>query len=377
MPWKEVTTVSQRYELVRLYLAGQVPMTTLCARFGVSRKTAYKWVARYRDGGRAALTDQSRRPHASPTQLPDEQATAILALADDHPTWGGKKLHYALAAAGMEPTPAPSTITKLLRRMGRLREQPITPRALIRFEHPAANDLWQMDFKGWHTLRSGRVHPLSVVDDHSRFLLLLHAAANQERATVQPLLTACFRQYGLPWAILTDNGAPWGSADPHARTGLEIWLMQLGITPLHGRPYHPQTQGKVERFHRTLQADVFAGPPFRNLADAQTACDRFRQIYNHRRPHEALNHRPPDTAYTMSARPFPETIPEPVYADDAAVRIVSGKGVLHYGGRRLAVGQGYAGQRIGIYPTDVDGVVRVQFYATTLTEVDLRTLPLP
>ncbi len=375
MPWKDVTTVSEREDLILLYLAGQTPMTTLCERFGVSRKTAYKWVARYREGGAEALADQSRRPHTSPRQTPPDQAERVLALADEHPTWGGTKLHHALRQDGMRPVPAPSTITKLLRRAGRLQDTPVTPQAYVRFARDAPNDLWQIDFKGWHMMRSGKVHPLSVIDDHSRYLLLLHATERLDRETIQPVLAACFRMHGLPWEILCDNGTPWGTSEPHARTRLDIWFMQLGITPIHCRPYHPQTQGKVERFHRTLKADVFAGTPYINLPDAQRGLDAFRQIYNHRRPHESVvDHQPPGRVYTMSPRPFPDTIPDPEYADDATVRVVAKGGTIKHDGRMIRLGEGYGRMRVGVYPTDVDGIIRIQFYAETIKEVDLRTI---
>ena len=373
MPWKDVTVVSQREELIRLYLAGAAPMTMLCARFGMSRKTAYKWVARYRAGGAGALTDRSRRPHTSPRLTPPDQTAR--ALAEAEPGWGATMLHYALRDEGMAPVPAPSTITKILRRAGRLRAVPPMPRVWQRFVADAPNDLWQLDFKGWHALRTGKVHPLSLLDDHSRYLLSLTALADQRHDTVLPVLTACFRQYGLPWSLLADHGVPWGTSMPDAPTRLAVWLMQLGIVLIHGRPYHPQTQGKIERFHRTLKADVFAGPPFADLATAQRACDAFRTRYNHRRPHAALvDHQPPGRIYTLSPRPFPETVAEPTYADDAAVRLVARHGTIAYQGRRIVVGKGLVGMRVGVYPTEIDGLVRIQFYRTTLKEVDLRTL---
>lgn len=375
MPWKDVTIVSQRYELVRLYLNGTTAMTTLCRRFGVSRKTAYKWVARYQAGGADALMDQSRRPQTSPHQTPPAQVAQVLALAKEHPTWGGTKLHFALRDDGMDPLPAPSTITTILRRAGRLRDVPVAQRPYVRFARDAPNELWQMDFKGWHALRTGTVHPFSVLDDHSRYLVLLHATDDQHRGAIQRVLTACFRTYGLPWELLADNGPPWGTSEPHTRTGLDIWLMQLGITPIHGRPLHPQTQGKIERFHRTLKADVFAGRTFVDLPDAQQAFDAFRQVYNHQRPHDAvLDHQPPGRVYAPSPRPFPDTIPEPAYADDAQVRRVAPKGTISYQRRRLPIGKGFAGMRVGVYPTEVDGIIRIQFYATTLTEVNLHDL---
>jgi len=374
MPWKDLTTMSQRYELVRLYGEGQTSMTALCERFGVSRKTGHKWVNAYRAGGLTALADASRRPPTSPTRTPPEVEAQVLALAAAHPTWGGDKLHHRLRAVGLPAPPAPSTITAILRRAGRLRATP-GGRAFTRFEHPTPNALWQVDFKGTRAQPLGRLHPLSVLDDHSRYLLGLTALPDQRHATVQAALTACFRTYGLPWAILADNGPPWGTSEPHARTRLDVWLMRLGIRVIHGRPLHPQTQGKVERFHRTLETDLLAGRTFRDLTTAQAAFDAFRQVYNHERPHRAVpDCQPPGAVYTLSPRPFPETLPEPAYGAEAAVRVVTPGGVIRYQRRGLRVGKGLAGMRIGVYPTATDGIVRLQFFATTLGEVDLRTL---
>jgi transposase InsO family protein len=376
MPWKEVTAMSHRRELVFLAEQGEVSVAELARRFGVSRKTIYKWLARARADPAESFANRSRRPHTMPTRIAPDMETAILVFADTHPTWGGKKLHYGMRQQGIAEVPTPRTITRILRRHDRHPVHPDTPRpALQRFVAAAPNVLWQMDYKGWEHLRTGRVYPLTVLDDHSRFLLALQAAADQRWWTVQAVLTACFERYGLPWDILADNGPPWGAPGEDAPTRLELWLMQLGVTLIHGRPFHPQTQGKVERLHRTLKADVFAGPAYRDLVDAQRACDDFRTIYNHDRPHEGLQQQVPGAVYRLSPRPFPPRIEPPTYADEADIRRVSANGTIRYRGFTLRVSHALTGQDVGVYPTARDGVVEIHYYRTVLRRYTLRDLP--
>src|SRR5579884_4079430 len=272
MPWQEVSTMSLRAEFVALAQADGANIRRLARSFGIAPATAYEWLQRVRAAGPAGLADRSRRPHTSPGQTPPRIEAAVLALRAEHPTWGGRKLAARLQQARLLPReqiPAPSTITAILRRHGQLPPPPPPHAAPQRFERAAPNQLWQMDFKGHVPLAAGqgRLHPLTVLDDHSRYCVGLTACANERTATVQAALITSFRQYGLPDRLLMDNGAPWGTAGaPHAWTRLTVWLLRLGIAVSHGRAYHPQTQGKDERFHRTLQAEVLQGPPYPSLA---------------------------------------------------------------------------------------------------------------
>ena len=210
----------------------------------------------------------------------------MLEVRAAHPAWGGRKIAAVLKREGAK-APSASTITEILRRAGALTGPGAgEARAWTRFEHPSPNDLWQMDFKGHFALEQGRCHPLTVLDDHSRYALEIGACGNEQTATVQDRLTAVFRRYGLPWRILADNGPPWGtSGSPQRHTPLTVWLLDLGVAVSHGRPFHPQTQGKDERFHRTLKAEVLDGRSFKRLATAQAAFDAWRQVYNAKRPH--------------------------------------------------------------------------------------------
>lgn len=349
MPWQERSVMSERQEFVVFARQEGATISALCERFGISRKTGYKWLARA-SAGDHALADRSRRPRSSPSQTLPAMEDRILAVRSAHPSWGGRKLHYWLCASGIADVPAPSTITAILRRHGLLIADP-PPRDFIRFEHAAPNALWQMDFMGHRPLRSGRVHPWTLLDDHSRFALGLSACANEQQATVKVQLTAVFRRYGLPQAILTDNGSPWATAGMGGLTSLEAWLLRLGVDLWHGRPAHPQTQGKVERFHGTLATDVFAAHPMTTLAEAQIQFDAFRTVYNLERPHEALTYAVPASRYQPSSRPFPETVPPVTYGPEEVVRIVSAHGSISWQRRRHFISRGLVGEPVALRPT--------------------------
>ena len=247
MAWKECDRVSLRREFVSLALVEGSNISELCRRFEISRKTGYKWLKRQREEGDSALSDQSRRPRRFPSQTSAEKESQVLAVRDEHPSWGGRKIHRRLKNLGVKHPPAASTITEILRRHGRIdADESSKRRAMQRFEYAEPNDLWQMDYKGEFKMTNGRwCHPLTVLDDHSRFSLVLRACRNQQRTTVQEHLEDVFRRYGVPKAMLMDNGSPWGvTHSPGNFTRLTAWLLRLDIRVIHGRPYHPQTQGK-------------------------------------------------------------------------------------------------------------------------------------
>ena len=372
MPWQERSSMSEHQEFVAFAAQEGATISRLCEQFGISRKTGYKWLARAAQG-EPFLVDRSRRPHTSPGRTTAAVEAQVLRLRAAHPAWGGRKLHHALARQGMVQPPAPSTITTILRRHGLLAPDP-SPRDFVRFEHAAPNELWQLDFMGHRPLDQDRVHPLTLLDDHSRFALTLTACANEQALTVKPHLRRVFQHYGLPRRLLYDNGSPWAPAGMSGLTSLEAWLLQLGIDVWHGRPYHPQTQGKVERFHRTIAAEVFAQRPFPDLLAAQTAFDHFRADYNHDRPHEALADAVPASRYQPSLRPFPERVPEIVYGPDDAVRIVTVHGSIQWQRRRAFVGRGLVGQPVAVRPTLEDGVWHVYFCQRQVALIDRRVV---
>jgi transposase InsO family protein len=378
MSWKATLIMDQREEFVRLVDVDGSNITRLCQRFGISRTTGYKWLVRFRADGRSGLLDQSRRPKTSPRQTEERMEGLIIQLRQKHPAWGGRKLRARLLALqeDKKKLPAPSTITEVLRRHGLLdpvecaKHQPFK-----RFERPTANDLWQMDFKGHFAVTSGaRCHPLTVLDDYSRFVVGLRACANEQAQTVQAELTNTFRRYGLPHQILTDNGSPWGDSDRSCYSCLSVWLLRLGIGVLHGRPYHPQTQGKDERFHRTLKVELLCRMSAVDVSSCQPEFDRFRDEYNQERPHEALGLKVPISRYQISALAFPEVLPPLEYGSDLAVRKVGDKGRLSYCGHRCHIGQAFEGMRVGLRPSPSgqDGWIEVRFCQHRIGHLDLK-----
>jgi transposase InsO family protein len=242
-----------------------------------------------------------------------------------------------------------------------------------RFEREAPNQLWQMDFKGHFALGNGqRCHPLGMVDDHSRFALCLQACRNEQGETVQQQLTVTFRRYGLPEAMLMDNGAPWGSDRDHLHTVLTVWLLRLGVGVRHGRPWHPETQGKQERFHRSLKAEVLAGPVFGDFAKVQTRFDQWRQVYNHERPHQALGMAVPASRYQVSPRTFPEVLPGIEYSPGDIVRKVQDQGRITFHNRDFRVGTAFRGYPVAVRPTLQEGVFTVHFCSHQIAEIQLR-----
>jgi transposase InsO family protein len=372
MPFRECSRMSQREEFCRLALRPDANLSELCRRFGVGRTAGYKWLERYREQGAEGLADRSRRPHGSPGQTPAELEARVLAERAAHPAWGGRKIRRVLERAGLVP-PAASTITEILRRHGKLDG----PRAgarrdWVRFEHAAPNDLWQMDFKGHFALEAGRCHPLTVLDDHSRYSLEIGACGDEATETVQGRLTRVFRRYGLPWRMLMDNGPPWGTGGPARYTVLTVWLLDLGVAVSHGRPYHPQTQGKDERFHRTLKSEVLDGYRFRDLAQVQAAFDAWREVYNTRRPHQAIELETPSKRYQVSPRTMPETIAPPDYELEAQTRKVQDTGWISFKGQKINCSKAFAGRHVALRATDTDGLFDLCYRSHVLAQVDLR-----
>lgn len=372
MPFQERSTMSLKTEFVVLADQPGANLSVVCRRFGISRPTGYRWLTRYRAHGAAGLVEQSRRPLTSPAQTSAAMETQVLTIRDAHPSWGGRKLRRRLQDLGHTDVPAASTCTAILRRHDRLPDPALHPTAWQRFCHEAPNDLWQLDFKGHRPMRTGRCHPLTVLDDHSRFLLGFVACANEQDATVRAALTALFRRYGVPWCILTDNGPPWGNAHPTQRyTALSYWLIRLGIGVSHGRPRHPQTQGKAERFHRTVETDLLATTPLPDLLQAQAVFDTWRDTYNLIRPHDALDLATPGSCYVPSLRSFPDPVPPIVYGPDDQVRIVHGGGQITLRGHQYFVSSALGGQPVALRPTTTDGVLTVHYCHLSLGVLDL------
>ena len=361
-----------REELCRLALRPGVNRRQLCRRFGVGAKALYRWLERYRQEGSAGLSERSRRPHHSPRQTDAAMEAAVLAVRRENPVWGGRKIAASLRRQGLSP-PSASTITEILRRHG----EPMVAagqKAWKRFEHASPNALWQMDFKGDVAFGGGRLHPLTVIDDHSRYAVVLHASDNERHLTVQNAVQAAFERYGLPDIILTDNGSPWGDTAERTLTKFGVWLIEHGVAPWHSPPSHPQSHGKNERFNRTLKAELLDGRTFADLAVAQRAFDAWRHRYNHHRPHDALNLAVPADRYRSSPRSFSAKIESFEYGPDDIVRRVDGAAWLSFGGRRMKASKALIGKQVAISPTERDGIFNLVFRHVIVKSIDFHKL---
>jgi transposase InsO family protein len=374
MPWRELSIVDQREEFVNLALKPGANRSELCRRFGISRSKAYKWLARYAAEGRDGLFDRSRRPHRSPRRTADALERDVLRIREaSNNAWGGRKIARVLMRSGAVLVPAPSTITAILRRHGKLEQRAREhPGPYQRFEREQPNELWQMDFKGHFATGRGRCHPLTVLDDHSRYSLGLEACETEQERPTRERLVEVFRRYGLPDAMLMDNGTPWGDSCGAPFTAFSVWLLRLGIRVTHGRPYHPQTQGKDERFHRTLEAEVLFGRQFADIADCQRAFDHWRHIYNYERPHQALGLATPSERYRPSTRSYPESLPPIEYGDGDIVRKADKEGNVTYKNRRIRPGKPFRGELLALRPTSEDGVFTLHFCRHQIGTVDMR-----
>jgi len=375
--WRDdvVTQSAFRKQLLERVAAGKSTVREVCQQLGVSEKTFYKWQARYRQWGEQGLENRSRRPLHSPKRTDAVIETRVVELRRKYPDWGARKIESLLEC---EQVPARSTIHDILQRYQCIDpEDSAKSRRFIRFEHKAPNDLWQMDFKGSFQMENRQVcAPLTVLDDHSRYVLAVRACANQRSELVQHHLMGLFRTYGLPVRMTMDNGAPWGSDLQHPYTRLTSWLIRLGIHVSHSRPYHPQTQGKLERFHRTLKRELLRRQRFENPQDAQHRFDSWLEIYNTIRPHEALEMRVPASRYRSSSREFPEYLApvESYYRHDDQIRMVQRKGYISFRGHQIVISKGFSGLPVALRRTEEDDVLAVYFCNQKVKRIDLRQL---
>lgn len=361
MPWDICDLVKRRSEFVKLALQMQQgksggSLAQLCERYGISRKSGYKWIKRYRSDGESGLADQSRKPRNSPGKTLRAVEEQVSAVRRKHPTWGGRKIRDRLKLDGCRDLPAASSISHILRRNGLMEEKRQGENhRIIHFERDYPNQLWQMDFKGHFGLSGGgRCHPLTAMDDHSRFNLILAACGDEKGDTVKRHLQEAFRRYGLPDQILCDNGASWSCPGHRQALGrFEAWLVRVGVEVIHGRPYHPQTQGKEERFHKTLDVDLLrTRPSWASQEECAAAFGFFRQLYNEERPHDSLGGRPPIERYRISERSYDENNEkrraEEHYLEGDILRKVSKSGEVSIRSNRVYVGVGITGETVAL-----------------------------
>lgn len=365
MPWSEVSSMDQRKFLIDDYINGDFTVTELAARFEVSRKTAYKWIGRFKEEGRPGLSDRSRRPASCPFQTSGHVADEILVLRRRHPLWGAKKLLAILAERHPEiDWPSRSTVCDLLKRNGmvkakRRRTYPGHPgQPTSSFDSP--NDIWCADFKGEFKTGDGYYcYPLTVTDGFSRYLLGCKGLYSTAHEGAKPQFRRLFQDYGMPLAIRTDNGAPFATTALSRLSRLSVWWIRLGIFPELIEPGCPQQNGRHERMHRTLKAHT-ARPPASSLRSQQRRFDDFLVEYNELRPHEALGMKPPVSVYQPSQRQMPSRLPEVTYPDHFEIRLVSNNGGIRWNSRWVNISHVLKKQYVGLEEVG-DGIFDVHF----------------
>ncbi len=370
--------MDKRVCFIAASLEGEDPMTVLCARFGISRKTGYKWLDRYEELGIAGLHERSSARHAKTPGIAAEIAAALLVLRRERPSWGPRKLRAWLSQERPGTAwPAASTIGDLLKRHGLARPRqrrardPSRLRPLI--EPAAANDSWAADFKGWFRTADGvRCEPLTVTDGYSRYVLACRAMPRITAAEVRPVMTDLFRTHGLPRALRTDNGPPFASRTGlGGLTGFSVWLLTLDVWPDRIAPGRPDQNGRHERMHRTLGEET-ANPAAATIAAQQAKFDAWRVDFNANRPHEALAQRRPGAVYTASVRAFPETVATWDYPADHHTRRVTGAGVIHWQDDTLYLSEALKGQTVGLARRD-DGDWAIRFRNFDVAILDQET----
>ena len=361
MPWKGQTMEGQRNEFVRRVQAREKSKSALCREYGISRPTGDKWIARSEAG--ETMADRSRAPFRTPHRILGEMEATIVSLRRKHPAIGAKKLKRMLENQGLS-APAYSTINAVLHRNGLiLPEASAAATPHIRFEKKRPNEMWQADFKGHFAMGNGqRCHPLTVVDDHSRYCICL-AALNDERLEgVRRCLLQAFDAYGLPDTILCDNGNPWGTVQSTGYTRFEAWLWDLGVLVKHGRIRHPQTQGKNERFNGSLLRERIRYRSFEDYLAAQQDFDDYRSFYNHERPHHSLDLKTPSDRYSPSPRKLPSKIKDWEYGHGELVRQVKPSGYLTFRGQGYFLSEPLANKSVAIVESQQEKEVFLVLY---------------
>ncbi len=364
MPFSSTDVMEERIRFVVEALKRRGSFAGLCRQYGVSRPTGYRWLSRYLEvGSFALLGERSRRPKASPSRTSPEHEEAAIRLRGKY-GWGARKLKVLLEREGIGLSEA--TINRILSRNGLVRDRDRHKPAVKRFERAKPNELWQMDFKGPY----GKCYPLAIIDDHSRYSLGLYALGSTGAQGVYGSLVGTFESYGLPVAMLMDHGVPWWSTtNAHGLTWLSVALIRQGIDVLYGAVRHPQTQGKVERFNRTLSGAVIHHGRRSGLCDWQGFFDEFRHDYNHVRPHEALDMEVPAQRYEASAREYRSKVREWEYPAGSVVSRLNSQGCVGYLGRRYFVSEALACQRVRL--EEVEDKLLVSYRHMYVREIDV------
>ena len=371
MAWDERTVEQMREEFVRRVLAQERSKAALCREYGISRPTGDKWIERFQDG--ESMSDRSRAPKSVPGRIDSGMEAEIVRIRQLHPALGAVKLRKIMENAGYTNLPCARTFNNIFARHGLIESeasQAATP--YQRFEKAIPNEMWQADFKGHFRMEDGyRCHPLNIIDDCSRFNLCIEALTNETFDAVKPVMERLFKEYGLPFSLLCDNGNPWGTTQSLGFSRFEVWLMELGILTLHGKPLHPQTQGKEERFNRSFTRECLKGKVFADKNHAQSCFDEYRAFYNEVRPHFALDLEVPSSRYKPSSRQMPQVIEDWEYSSEYQLCKVKDSGYFNYKGQGFFLSEAFAGKYIAVRESHLPGQITLVFRKFKIGRIDL------
>lgn len=368
MPWIERQVKMLREEFVRRSMEEDRNISALCEEYGISRKTGYKWIKRHLEDG--CLEDRDRRPLRISSKTADWVEKLIIETRNERPRWGAQKIQIYLDRNGY-PMPCVRTVNNILRRNGLIsQEASLARRPFKRFERDHNNELWQADFKGDLLMGNGkRCYPLTILDDHSRYAILIEP--KPDKKDVQSSFIRIFRDFGLPESILTDNGATFAGLKG-GHTQFERMLMDQDVLPIHGRIYHPQTQGKIERFHRSLKNEVLFLRDIQNLDEAEQAFKKWQQIYNFERPHSAIGNKCPADIYSISPRQFQDSVPEYDYNPEYHVYRINNWGFLRFATYQIFISETFRDTHIQLIPVESEDCALVCYRNFIIAKIDVK-----
>lgn len=371
MPWKEVTRVSERLNLCRLADEEKYTVSELARSFGVSRKTIYKWLARYRVEGDAGVFDRSKRPLSSPNEVDQSIVDTIVDLKEKYPQWGPRKLHKLLVD-DLGEVCARSTVDRILFRKGLRQRRQTNPvqEAVGRFERGEPNELWQIDFTAPFICNRQKIWPVPILDDHSRFCVGLIAASGCTGLWALECFRSASRLYGLPLEILSDHGSTFGTSRSYI-SEFGAYMMAVGVKHIQGRYAHPQTQGKLERFNQSLQKECIRRHDYASIDDWNKCFDDYRHLYNELRPHQSLCDETPAARYHVSERVFIEpdkNLKEDI--DGVIYRKVDVSGNIWLFQHKIKVGSGLSGWNVAA-KHDGNGYWTISFKGREVCQVGI------
>lgn len=374
MPWEERGLAQMRKEFVERVQTGEKSKSELCREYGITRRTGDKWIARYEAG--ESLADQSRRPFHTPNKTNEANEAIESAIVDyrrEHPAIGALKIHRILENKGYTGLPSVKTVNNILKRNNLIEPEASTAATPYkRFQKGAPNEMWQADYKGHFALKNGqRCHPLNIIDDCSRFNLCSKAQASETFGELKPQLISVFEEYGVPFSILCDNGNPWGTQQSIGFTHFEVWLMEHGVLTLHGRPIHPQTQGKEESFNRSMTKELLKFKQFEDMEDADRQFQIYREFYNNERPHHALDLDTPSQRYVRSERDYSDEVEPWEYPEGCSIRKMKSSGYVTLNGQGFFLSEAFGEKEIAVRESHTAGRINLYFHQFKIAQIDM------